>query len=338
MRRFVFSLLLIVVLLVALSAVTVVGARSNVVGLLFPSPTPTFTRTLTPTPTPTLTPTASPTPIPTATRTPTPTPLKLTIRVELSSTKVGQGHPFFVKLTSSRAVSASATFEERTIPLYLSGNAYWGTFGISRLATLGARTLLVNARDAAGAAANERIAFEVVATQFPAMTIDAIPTAFDPTEFVKERNFLAPIWNAVSPHQLWSGLFMKPVNGDITSPFGEIRIWKDGSRDSHEGTDFGGSMGTPVYAANDGVVALAQPLVVRGNVVIIDHGLGIHTGYYHLSEILVKKNEPVKKGQLIGKLGATGRVTGAHLHWDMVVGGFNVDAMEWTVKEFNTNQ
>jgi murein DD-endopeptidase MepM/ murein hydrolase activator NlpD len=79
---------------------------------------------------------------------------------------------------------------------------------------------------------------------------------------------------------------------------------------------------------------MAQALVVRGNVVILDHGLGVHSGYYHLSEILVKKGDAVKKGQLIGKMGATGRVTGPHLHWDLVVNGFNVDALEWTKKDY----
>jgi murein DD-endopeptidase MepM/ murein hydrolase activator NlpD len=241
-----------------------------------------------------------------------------------------------VKLTSSRPVSATATLEGYSIPLAPSSGAYWGALGFSRLATLGPRTVSVNAHDATGQTASERIALEVVATQFEISNIDLIPTAFDATDYVKEAAFLRPIWNTFTPRQLWSGLFARPLNSAVTSTFGELRIWKDGSRDSHEGTDFEGVTGTPIYAAADGIVAVAQPLVVRGNVVIIDHGLGVHTGYYHLSEILVKKDDAVKQGQLIAKMGGTGRVTGPHLHWDMVVGGQNVDGLEWTTKEFST--
>jgi murein DD-endopeptidase MepM/ murein hydrolase activator NlpD len=256
--------------------------------------------------------------------------------VELSSSKVGQGHPFFVKLTSSRAVSATATLDGYTIPLYPSNGAYWGAFGLSRLATLGRRTVSVNAHDATGQAAAQQLPVEVVATQFEVSNIDLIPTPFDPTDYVKEANFLRPIWTTITPRQLWSGLFARPLNSAITSSFGELRIWKDGSRDSHEGWDFEGTTGTPIYAAGDGVVAVAQPLVVRGNVIIIDHGLGVYTGYYHLSEILVKKGDRIKKGQLVAKMGGTGRVTGPHLHWDFIVGGVNVDGLEWTTKTFTT--
>ncbi len=337
LRRILISVLLILGLLVLLSVLTLLGARANVVGLIFPSPTPTHTPTATATATATATPTSTSTTTPTHTPTPTPTPPKLAIKIEVSSPKVGQGHPFLVKVTSNRPATVSATLEDRTIPLYLNGNAYWGIFAFSRLATLGPRAVSVSARDANGTTANGNTLVEVIATRFASFKLDAVPTAFDPAEFIKERNFLLPIWNTITPNPLWSGLFMKPVNGEVTSNFGDVRIWRDGSRDSHEGTDFGGSTGTPIFAANDGLVEVAQPLVVRGNVVMIDHGLGVHTGYYHLSEILVKKGERVIKGQLIGKMGATGRVTGAHLHWDMVVGGINVDPLEWTVKEFSTS-
>ena len=335
MRRLLIAGLIVVGFLSFLSAVTIVVAKGNIAAVFLPTPTPTATPTVTPTATATATPTHTPTPTPTSTPTATPTPPRLAIKVELSASKVGQGHPFFVKLTSNRPVTATATLEDRTIPLHLNGGTYWGAFGFSRLATLGPRALTINARDAASMRANERLTVEVTTTQFPSSRIDAVPTAFDPTEYVKERNFLQPIWSAISPKPLWSGLFVKPTNSELTSLFGEVRIWKDGSRDSHEGTDLGGKTGDPILAANDGMVALAQPLVVRGNVVILDHGLGIYTGYYHLSEISVKKGETVKKGQLIGKMGTTGRVTGAHLHWDFVVGGFNVDGLEWTEKEFS---
>lgn len=242
----------------------------------------------------------------------------------------------FVKVTSNKPVTVTATLEGRTIRLYSNNQAYWGVFGVARTAPLGARAIGISARDALGVTVTGNAAFEVVNTPFATFRLDFAPTAFDPTDFVKEREFLTPIWNTISAAQLWSGLFARPIKTDVTSAFGEIRIWKDGSRDSHEGVDFNGKVGDLIVAGNDGMVVVAQPLVVRGNVVIIDHGLGIYTGYYHLSEILVKKGDAVQKGQIIGKLGSTGRVTGPHLHWDMVVNGVNVDALDWTEKEYST--
>ncbi len=341
MRRLLAPLLVVLGLLALCGAGWVIAVQANVPGMLFPTPTPTVTPTatatptLTPTPTFTPTPTSTPTATPTTTPTPTATPVRLTIKTDLSSAKVGQGRPFFVKLTASRALaSASATMDNRTIALNLVNGAYWGAFSFSRIAPVGARTIIVTARDSSGQTATERVPLEVVTTRFPSTPIDAVPTPFDPTDFIKEANLLAPIWSAISPKPLWSGLFMKPLNAVITSPFGELRIWKDGSRDSHEGTDLDGKTGDPIAAAADGVVVLAQTLVVRGNAVIVDHGLGVHTGYYHMSQILVKKGDRVTKGQIIGKVGGTGRVTGPHLHWDLVVNGFNVDAMEWTQKDY----
>lgn len=347
MRRYLLVFVIVIILLVLSAgwAMVMLGAGSGtplaqLLATATPTVTPTGTATATPVNTPTntatatATATASPTVTPTGTPTltPTATPTKLTISVELSANKVGQGHPFFVKLSSSRAVSATATLDGYTIPLMASKGAYWGSLGFSRLSLLGPRAVTVNVRDAEGQTASQRLPLEVVATQFEVSTIDVVPTAFDASDFVKEEAFLRSVWTVVTPRQLWSGLFARPINSAITSPFGEIRIWKDGSRDSHEGTDFEGVTGTPIYAAADGVVALAQPLVVRGNVVIIDHGLGVYTGYYHFSELLVKKGDAIKQGQLLGKMGATGRVTGPHLHWDMIVGGVNVDGLEWTTK------
>jgi hypothetical protein len=114
---------------------------------------------------------------------------------------------------------------------------------------------------------------------------------------------------------LWSGSFLAPVPAAATDSFGTRRVY-NGKLDSiHRGTDFRAHMGTPVRAGNSGVVVLAQPLYYEGNCVIIDHGLGLYSLSMHLSRIDVKPGEHVQKGQRLGLSGATGRVTGPHLHW-----------------------
>ena len=94
--------------------------------------------------------------------------------------------------------------------------------------------------------------------------------------------------------------------------------------------DFGSALGDTIVAANSGVVVVSDRWDVRGNAVVIDHGLGIYSGYYHMSQRLVEVGQAVAKGQAIGLVGATGLVTGPHLHWDMMAQGAHTDPLGWT--------
>jgi murein DD-endopeptidase MepM/ murein hydrolase activator NlpD len=114
---------------------------------------------------------------------------------------------------------------------------------------------------------------------------------------------------------LWSGNFLAPVPAQSTDSFGTRRTFNGKLASIHKGTDFRAHAGTPVHAGNSGTVVLAQPLYYEGNCVMIDHGLGLMSISMHLSRIDVKPGQHLQKGQLIGLSGATGRVTGPHLHW-----------------------
>jgi len=115
--------------------------------------------------------------------------------------------------------------------------------------------------------------------------------------------------------QLWSGNFLAPVKAAPTDSFGTRRTFNGKLASIHKGTDFRAATGTPVHAGNSGTVILAQHLYYEGNCVMIDHGLGLISISMHLSRIDVKPGQRVTKGQLLGLSGATGRVTGPHLHW-----------------------
>jgi murein DD-endopeptidase MepM/ murein hydrolase activator NlpD len=141
------------------------------------------------------------------------------------------------------------------------------------------------------------------------------------------------VFATTTPAQLWQGAFIWPHEGRITSPFGISRDYGDGRSSAHGGVDISGEVGAPVIAAASGQVALAAELRVRGNAVILDHGLGVYSGYYHLSEILVQEGQQVAQGEIIGRLGNTGLSTGAHLHWEMSVGGVLVNPLEWTTRQ-----
>ncbi len=117
--------------------------------------------------------------------------------------------------------------------------------------------------------------------------------------------------------------------------FGNRRSYNDSPYDFfHTGLDFCGQVGQPIYAPANGVVVFSDFLTVRGNATVIDHGEGVFTGYLHQSEFLVQTGDRVEKGQLIGRVGSTGRVVGPHLHWEVIVGGVQVNPMDWLEQEF----
>jgi len=127
---------------------------------------------------------------------------------------------------------------------------------------------------------------------------------------------------------LWTTPFLRPRPSTITSRFGSGRTFNGSVRSSHLGVVFAGKRGAPVRAANRGVVALVDRFFLAGNVVYIDHGGGVVTGYFHLTKALVSPGDTVARGQRIGLVGATGRVTGPHLHWSARYGGLTVNPLD----------
>ncbi|WP_426751016.1 M23 family metallopeptidase [Myxococcus sp. Y35] len=119
--------------------------------------------------------------------------------------------------------------------------------------------------------------------------------------------------------------FAWPRQDRITAPFGDRRTFNGKLSSQHFGVDIDGDPGTPVQAANDGTVVMARNNYAAGNTVLVHHGAGLYTAYFHLSRIGVKLGETVKQGQELGRVGSTGRVTGPHLHWGVKVDGLWVD-------------
>jgi murein DD-endopeptidase MepM/ murein hydrolase activator NlpD len=153
----------------------------------------------------------------------------------------------------------------------------------------------------------------------------------DPAIAAAELGLLQGIYRRVTPDKLWDGLWQMPVQGGLTSRFGEQRSINGGPPAGHHGgTDISALEGTPVYATNNGRVVMARELQVRGNMVVIDHGGGLYSGYAHLSEISVAEGQDVVAGELIAAVGNTGLSTGAHLHWEMAIHGVLVDALRFT--------
>ena len=167
------------------------------------------------------------------------------------------------------------------------------------------------------------------------------PASIDPAVTVPEDAWLLSMVTPVTTEKYWQGIFNLPVASDfycIKSKYGNRRTYNEGALYSfHTGLDFGPCSPTApldIYAPADGVVVFTGLKTVRGNATIIDHGEGVYSGLYHQAEIYVSAGEHVTAGQLIGKMGATGRVTGPHLHWDLWVNGIQVDPTTWLNQVF----
>ncbi|HAT8672307.1 M23 family metallopeptidase [Legionella pneumophila] len=145
------------------------------------------------------------------------------------------------------------------------------------------------------------------------------PQPEDLIRIEKETKKLTQIFANYSNTNPFEKQFTAPLRGPITSLFGLKRVYNKQPRDPHSGLDIAADEGKPVYAVNQGVVADTGDYFFTGNTVILDHGMGVFSVYAHLSKILVKTGETVKQGQELGLVGMTGRVTGPHLHWTMVV-------------------
>ncbi len=145
----------------------------------------------------------------------------------------------------------------------------------------------------------------------------------------KEYAEAIKIYNTYSDKSYLKSKFIMPMDSKITSEFGKARVYNEALKGYHSGTDFRAKKPTPIKCSNNGKVVLAKDRFYAGNSVIVDHGHGIYTCYYHLSEFKVKEGDIVKKGQILGLSGSTGRITGPHLHFAASVGGVTVDPIHF---------
>jgi murein DD-endopeptidase MepM/ murein hydrolase activator NlpD len=167
---------------------------------------------------------------------------------------------------------------------------------------------------------------------FPTRTITVAEGFVNPppaavTRIQEEAHELEQLWRSSASAKLWDGPFVRPVADPANSAFGARSIFNGQPRSPHGGADFLSEAGTPIKAPNAGRIALARDLYFTGNTVVIDHGLGLFSLFAHLSAIEVEPGTSVATGDVVGRVGATGRVSGPHLHWTVRAGGARVDPL-----------
>ena len=275
---------------------------------------------------------------------PLPIPLRFgAVRRVVAPDEVVQGHTGRLLIESSRAVSLTVAWNALPIPLVAldgAGKQFFALLPTSALAEVGTQSLIITYTAANGRLLVHTQPITVVDGGYASQTIELPPdrtALLDPTLLSSETQKIAVIWAQVSPQHWSNGPLQRPIGEQYatTSPFGTRRVYNNGLLNGyHAGQDFGASEGITVTVPATGVVVLAEPLQVRGNAVIIDHGQGVFTGYWHLSKIFVQPGQAVAPGDLLGLVGNTGLSTGAHLHWEMHIYGMAVDPLQFLTESF----
>lgn len=212
------------------------------------------------------------------------------------------------------------------------GSVWKGLVGIDLNTRPGSYPAQIEALDSANKRLSSSYPLQVKAKEFPVRHLTVDPKfVTPPTEELerirRESARISAIFASRTPRRLWRGSFLRPVPGEATSSFGKRSILNGKPRSPHTGTDFEAAQGTPVQAPNRGTVVLADDLYYSGRTVIIDHGQGLYSYFAHLSEFALSEGEKVKGGDVIGRVGATGRVTGPHLHWTLRLAETRVDPL-----------
>ena len=241
--------------------------------------------------------------------------------VTLTPEVVEAGSPELLYLESSRNARPDADWLGRKVQFFPArgGHGWFALAGVDVEAPAGSSVLRVVIGSGTDSIGLSRTV-EIHPAHYRTGSLTVLPKFVEPDpkalkQIEADSKLKAKVFAASSPEPLWSGNFRAPVIAPATDSFGTRRVFNGKLASIHKGMDFRAATGTQVRAGNSGVVVLARPLYYEGNCVIVDHGLGLWTISMHLSRIDVKEGRHVATGELMGLSGATGRVTGPHLHW-----------------------
>lgn len=259
--------------------------------------------------------------------------------VRFTPAGLAQGTSLAIYVDNLLEGTPAGRFNDQPLQFAPSGDGYVALVGVDAFAEPGIYDLAITGGDERGLWDPLRLRVPVGATSFDTQYItvgEELSGLLDPVVRATEDGFLEEYYAVFEPVQRWQDVFQMPVTTTVVSAaYGGRRSYNDGPIEIyHTGVDFAAPIGEQVLAPADGVVVFADELELRGLSVIINHGLGVMTGYYHLSEALVQPGDAVVAGQPIGVVGNSGLSSGAHLHWDLRIMNVPVDALQWTQQAF----
>jgi murein DD-endopeptidase MepM/ murein hydrolase activator NlpD len=243
------------------------------------------------------------------------------------------GSPCLFRVRPSKTLkSLTGIWQRRRIFFHFDAatRTWYGLAGIGIDTASGKHQLKLEAKLASGARVSS--SHSVTVGDMAYRTIDlSVPRRFtEPdaealAEIIQERALKRELFGRISDKRLWSGRFVPPVRNVITEEFGTERTFNGLRQSVHQGLDYRADIGTPVQAMNSGRVLIARAMFYEGGFVVIDHGCGLTTLYMHLSKLRVNEGDRVRRSQIVGFSGSTGRVTGPHLHVGVRWQGIYVD-------------
>jgi murein DD-endopeptidase MepM/ murein hydrolase activator NlpD len=243
-------------------------------------------------------------------------------QISISPMQVKQGDVARITVTCPFTVTAlSYDFHGINATLFKDEHGgYSGFIPVAMNHTPGPTNLVITLQNADNTTSTLKASFEVLTKDFPVqhLTVDESKSTLSKENLERhnhERALILKMFTQSQPTQLWGKSFTQPLQGRLSTPFGVKRFINKQPRNPHSGVDIAAPSGTPVKASAAGVVSLTGEHFFAGKSVYIDHGQDIFSMYFHLDSIAVQDGQTVAKGDIIGRVGATGRATGPHLHW-----------------------
>ncbi|KAB2906072.1 MAG: M23 family metallopeptidase [Anaerolineae bacterium] len=257
---------------------------------------------------------------------------QVNLLIQIQPKEIQQGRTGIIRVVAPGDITRmQVLFQGDVLPMYRTNEGDWIGFLVADMSATRGGDIPVDVYTWAGETAYppQRDTVSIVWGSFDYQDIP-IPYGqedlLNPDLNREELNLMVRIYSRRTEQKYWTGALQLPVMGPQISSFGGIRTYNNGALESrHTGVDYRAGLGESVMASGTGVVVFAQRLPIRGNHVVIDHGWGVMTGYSHLNEIYVVPGQRVVAGDIIGTVGATGRVQGAHMHFELTVNGFWVD-------------
>jgi len=245
--------------------------------------------------------------------------------------KLGDTVSVWIATDKSAAIPPTVSVNNKQFPAFAMSPNRWRAFiPTTPLDKAGLRQVVVTAEGL-----QQTLPMQLGDRQFPTQSIwiNDSGSGSEPTDY--EWDKVSAFKKLVTPQKFWNGAFLRPNDGEITTGFGVQRYYNGVFADDyyHRGVDYAGGYGSPVVAPAAGYIRLvgnvSQGFLLHGNTIGLDHGQGVESIFLHLSKIYVKEGDFVTAGQVIGEIGATGAVTGPHLHWGLYVNGEAIDPVAW---------
>jgi murein DD-endopeptidase MepM/ murein hydrolase activator NlpD len=260
-------------------------------------------------------------------------PSEPNIKISLSARKIPQGGLGLITIEATEGGMPQVSWMEKKLYLVLNEeNRTWqGFIAVDLRQKPGPYALVVkdllSGRETRAEIQVEKKDYGVRRLTVPKEMVDLDAPTLERVK--KEAKTMSALWHGPASEAVWKGSFVRPLEGEVVGPFGRRSIINDQPRSPHSGVDFRAQKGTPVRAINYGRAVLTADHFFPGQSVVIDHGGGILSMYFHLDKILVQENQFVEKGQVVGLVGASGRATGPHLHLGIRINGARVDPLDF---------